>query len=772
MSLLTKMFLVSMLLGATVVLSRWVPRHPRWRPLVILLNLAITGRYLWWRGTQTLNWTSGWGIAVSLAVYLAELYGFLVVLHHYVIATRATSRQAPELKEGKYPPVDVFVATYNESTDILYRTLVGCLAMDYPDKRIHALDDGARQEVADLCRRLGVDYLAREDHAGAKAGNLNHGLASTHADLVATFDADHVPVESFLKETVGFFRNPGVAQVQTAHHFYNPDLFQDQLRIREYIANEQDMFYHIVQPGRDVYNSSFYCGSGAVFRRSALEEIGGFPTATVTEDLHTSMLLHSRGWRSIYLDRNLSAGLAPESYDAFLTQRRRWARGTFQVLLRQGGLFLRGLTLMQRLNYFATFWYWLYGFPRLVYLVAPLLFLLGGLHPLLVRDLSDLLVFYLPHLAVSIAAFQLVNRSMRRIFWSDVYESCISVQVALTALFFPLSRGRGRFRVTPKGHATATGSSWKIAWPLVLLAGLVAVGFFTGLTRLITSGTEQEGLLINTIWAAYNLLVLSLGLLLLRPRPHRRAAIRLPRHLPCHLSGKDLSVAGQTLDLSETGLSVRIEPARPLPERLDIVLTDRQGQRLTVRGRLVRCDVDADNRLAAAVDFTDLSPDQHRRIVELIFSPAHSWSGPHGLTMGAPEHLLRILRSLIGIFSPEERMRRLSPRFRCNLPASILSEDGTSTPARAIDVSVRGAALRLRRGQRPPVPERFRLTLSWNALERTTLEAKVRDVRTGAGGGPILGVVFTELGPQQRADLRKQLYRRPRRVMSAASTAS
>ncbi len=772
MSLLTKLALVALVLAATVALSRWVPRHPRWRPVVIALNLLVSVRYLWWRGTETLNWADGMSIAVSLTVYLAEIYGFLVVLHHYAIATRATDRQAAPPGPAYAPPVDVFVATYNEGTDILYRTLVGCLALDYPDKRIHVLDDGCRPEVEDLCRRLGVSYLPRQDNAGAKAGNLNHGLGHSSAELVVTFDADHVPVRSFLAETVGFFRDREVAQVQTAHHFYNPDLFQDRLRIREYIANEQDMFYHVVQPGRDVYNSSFYCGSGAVFRRKALEEIGGFPATTVTEDLHTSMLLHGRGWKSVYVNKDLSAGLAPESYAAYLTQRKRWARGTFQVMLSRGGLFLPGLSLMQRINYFATLWYWLYGFPRVVYLIAPLLFLLAGLHPLIVRDLADLLTYYLPHLAVSIVAFQLVNKGMRRIFWSDVYESSISVQVALTALAFPFTARTVRFAVTPKGRASQGAPAHRLAWPVAALAALGALGLVVGLVRLASGGTEQDGLLINTVWAGYNLVVLAMGLLLLRGIPQRRGAVRVPRRFPCLLSWNGTRVEAETRDLSETGVSFILSPAQPLPERMDVTLTGADGRRTVLRGRLVRCDVDARGRLSAAVDVVERTEEQHRSLVELMFSEPASWSGPHGLTMGAPEHLARILRSVAAIFSREQVLRRLAPRFRCNLPATLRAADGRETTLQAVDISDGGAALRLPPGRPVPSPERFQLTLAWNEMEQTTLSARVRDVRRGPAGEKILGVVFEEPDAQQRADLRKHLYREPAAPAPTRSVAS
>ncbi|TDI40566.1 MAG: glycosyltransferase [Acidobacteria bacterium] len=758
MSLLVKMMLVAVLLAATVGLSRWVPRHPRWRIMVIILNLAITTRYMWWRATETLNWDSPAGMAASLTLYLAEVYGFLVVIHHYVIATRASRRHAEPPGGDFLPSVDVFVTTFNESPDILYRTLVGCQAMDYADKTIHVLDDGNRPEIADLCHRLGVGYITRDDNIGAKAGNLNNGLARTTADLVVTFDADHVPVRTFLTETVGFFRAEKVAQVQTAHHFYNPDLFQDRLHIRSYIANEQDLFYHVVQPGRDVYNSSFYCGSGAVFRRRALAEIHGFPTSTITEDLHTSMLLHARGWESVYVNKDLSAGLAPESYMAYVTQRQRWGRGTLQVMLARGGLFLRGLSFMQRLNYFSTLWYWFYGFPRVVYLMSPLLFLLLGLQPLVVRNLEDLLTYYLPHLAVSIVAFQLVNRGMRRIFWSDVYESCISVQVALTALFFPFQARKVDFKVTPKGNAADGAGSARLAFPLTILAALLIAGFLVGLTRLAGLGAGDSGTLINTIWAAYNLVVLGMGFLLLRERPRRRTAPRLPRRISSQLSWNGTRVEARTLDLSETGASLQLNPACSLPDHLDVTLAPADGPPLTLRGRLVRCDVDEKGTLSAALDFVERDDVQHRRLVEMMFSAPDSWQGPHGRTMGAPEHLMRILRSLAAIFAHERRLRRLAPRYRCELAATIQRPDDDDLKVRVLDISERGAALRLPRHTPVPSPERFVICLRWNDSERTTLTARVRDVRRGAGGERLLGVVFMDVNRQQREDLRKQLY--------------
>ncbi|RMG48261.1 MAG: glycosyltransferase [Acidobacteria bacterium] len=758
MDLLQRILFAAAVLFAAVFLTRWVPRHPRWRLVVILLNVAISLRYLWWRATETINWSGGAGTVLSTTIFAAEIYGFLIVLHHYLIATRRLDRRSEPPDDRFMPSVDVFIATYDEEPDILYRTIVGCLDLDYPRKSVYVLDDGNRPEVEELCRRLGAGYIAREKNVGAKAGNLNHALSQTAGELIATFDADHVPVRTFLRETVGFFRDPKVAQVQTPHHFYNPDLFQDRLRIREYIANEQDMFYHVVQPGRDVYNSSFYCGSSAVLRRSALEEIGGFPTSTVTEDIHTTLLLHSKGYRSVFLDKDLAAGLAPESYPAYLTQRKRWARGTFQVMLTQKGLLAPRLTLMQRINYLATLWYWLYGFPRVVYLLAPVFFLLAGVRPLVVRNLGDLLSYYLPHLAISVAGFQLVNRGMRRIFWSDVYESCISVQVALAAISFPFTfRRRVRFEVTPKGRAADRPEVRRVGIPLALMSAAVAVAFVTGIVRLILGGRDEGGLLINTTWAGYNLIVLAMGLLLLRHRIQERSAIRVARRIPLELRWDGGGLEAVTRDVSETGLSFVLDEVRPLPHSAEVTLTASDGRSVTLGARLVRCDIGPDGRLSVGVEFVDRTEEQHRRLVQVLFGDPDAWSGPHAPVFGAPEHLLRFVRSMVAVFSPRRALRRLAPRLRGELPARVEIPGGALYDATTVDLSLEGAALRLsERGD--GVSDRFRLTILWNAVERTTVDAEVRSRRRGGSGEAVLGVRFVDLAPEQRADLVKHLF--------------
>jgi cellulose synthase (UDP-forming) len=750
-------FLPFLLLASTMALTRWVPHHPRWRPLVIAINLAATVRYLWWRGTETLNWEGGWGTLMSLAIFAAELYGFVVLLQHYSVATRSLDRTSAPPDANFCPSVDIFVASYNEDADIVTRTLVGCQAIEYPNKQVYLLDDGRRPEMAALCKTLGVNYITRDDNKGAKAGNLNHALVRTTGEFIVTFDADHVPVSSFLIETLGHFREPGVAQLQTPQHFFNPDLFQDRLRSQAYIANEQDMFFHILQPGRDVYNASFYCGSGAILRRSAIEAIGGFPMTTVTEDVHTSMLLHSRGWRSVYVNKDLSAGLAPESFDAYVTQRRRWSRGMMQVMLLRGGLWLPGLTLAQRIHYLATLWYWLYGIPRIIFLLAPLSFLLFGVRPLIVSSVWDLLSYYLPHLFISASAFQLVTRGTRRVFWSDIYESCIAVQLAVTAVTFPWTGAHVHFAVTPKGQNAERGAkrgAWA-GWPMAVLVTVLIAGLVKGAIT-ARSGVDIDAVLVNAAWSLYNLVVLSFGLLLLRQPAQRRGAPRLPRHHACHLAWPEMSVEATSIDLSENGLSLRLERPMPLPQTFDLTITSREGRSVTTRGRLVRSEL-RDGEVIAAVRIVDRTLEQHRRLIELMFSAPDSWHVEEGPPMATLEHVGRILRSLVQVFSRRRALQRLAPRFAADLPVVLSRSDGRDITARAVDISHAGIGLSVSRDEALPEGAAAIVTVSWNQYEQTTFQVQVVNVRAERGQ-VVLGLTFAHVDGQQNKDLLKHLY--------------
>lgn len=229
-----------------------------------------------------------------------------------------------------------------------------------------------RVELQDLCASLGVNYLTRARNEHAKAGNLNNGLEHSTGDLVAVFDADHAPARSFLEETVGYFNtDKNLFLVQTPHFFINPDPLERNLGTFQTMPSENEMFYGVIQRGLDKWNAAFFCGSAALLKRDALQETNGFSGLSITEDCETALELHSRGWRSVYVDKPLIAGLQPESFASFIGQRSRWAQGMMQILRYRFPPFKRGLRLSQRLCYTSSTLFWLFPFTRFCFLVSP-----------------------------------------------------------------------------------------------------------------------------------------------------------------------------------------------------------------------------------------------------------------------------------------------------------------------------------------------------------------------------------------------------------------
>ncbi|MDI9229739.1 glycosyltransferase family 2 protein, partial [Serratia bockelmannii] len=160
------------------------------------------------------------------------------------------------------------------------------------------------------------------------------------SDYVAIFDCDHVPTRSFLQLTMGWFlKDHRLAMLQTPHHFFSPDPFERNLGRFRQTPNEGSQFYGLVQDGNDTWDAAFFCGSCAVLRRTALDEIGGIAVETVTEDAHTSLRLHRQGYTSAYIRIPQAAGLATESLSAHIGQRIRWARGMVQIFRLDNPLF-------------------------------------------------------------------------------------------------------------------------------------------------------------------------------------------------------------------------------------------------------------------------------------------------------------------------------------------------------------------------------------------------------------------------------------------------
>jgi cellulose synthase (UDP-forming) len=343
----------------------WFAPNRHGRQVFLALGSFVAIRYMYWRITNTMpSWSDPVGFTLGSILLAAELYCVLILVISLVINVDPLERERlPREDDDKLPTVDVFIPSYNEDEYILAMTVAAAKNMDYPPEKLKVwlLDDGGTEQKCNdpnpekaaaamqrrvslqlLCSQLGAIYHTRDRNEHAKAGNMNAALAHSTGEIVVVFDADHAPFRSFLRETVGYFaRDPKLFLVQTPHVFLNPDPIERNLRTFSRMPSENEMFYSITQRGLDKWNASFFCGSAALLRRSALKTTGGFSGITITEDCETAFELHSKGWTSIFVDQPLIAGLQPETFASFVGQRSRWCQGMFQILLLKNPAFKR-----------------------------------------------------------------------------------------------------------------------------------------------------------------------------------------------------------------------------------------------------------------------------------------------------------------------------------------------------------------------------------------------------------------------------------------------
>jgi cellulose synthase (UDP-forming) len=544
----------------------WLSRRPEQsRPLwmrrcLLVLLAGLTLRYMHWRVTGSLNLATPLSTGLSVLLLLAEGWLLLSGLLPLLLAWRRFSDGRAEAdaaqarwQAGSWRPwVDVLIPTCGEPLPVLERCLLGCSSLTYPRRTLWVLDDAGRPEVAALAAAYGCRYHHRPQRLHAKAGNLNAGLALSHGELVAVFDADFVPQRHFLERTIGLLLEPQVALVQTPQHFLNADPVMRNLALEAWLLPDEESFYRWIEPVRSAWGAVVCAGTSFVVRRSALESIGGFVEPAISEDLVTGMALAARGWQLRYLGEKLSAGLAAETMLDFVRQRQRWAAGTLQALrLPQGPLRLRGLGWGQRLAYLEGALHWFNTVPRLLLLLMPLSLGLLGVAPIRFSD-GALLGLLLPLWAALLLSTGWLNRGSRHALLADLPGWSLAAPLAATVLASLWGRVQP-FRITPKHRMRGQGGiAAPLALPLLallLLSGLNLLLLLGGLAQ--GSGSAGAGLAgwVGLGWAGLTLLGLLVALRACWDPPQPDPTPWLALTLPALLDGQPVQVRA----LSETG---------------------------------------------------------------------------------------------------------------------------------------------------------------------------------------------------------------------------
>jgi len=245
--------------------------------VLAVLTTTLGAAYLVWRYGASLNYGALW---FAIPLVAAETYAFINTVFFVLMLWKPTRRVSPPPLEGG--TVDVFITTYNEPVELLRLTVEAALRIDWPQLKVHVLDDGARPDMRALAAELGAGYITRgEEWTGkprhAKAGNVNNALMTTDGEFILILDADQIPDPRIVRRTIGYFRHPAMAFVQTPQHFYN-------LLPGDPFGADAPLFYGPIMQGKDGWNAAFFCGSNAVLRREALLQLGVTEYVRETEE--------------------------------------------------------------------------------------------------------------------------------------------------------------------------------------------------------------------------------------------------------------------------------------------------------------------------------------------------------------------------------------------------------------------------------------------------------------------------------------------------------
>ncbi|HEY9647954.1 MAG TPA: glycosyltransferase [Chroococcidiopsis sp.] len=657
-----------------LVVTKISPQPRRWsRVVVISILLVLTIRYVCWRSLSTLNLNDARNGVFSLGLFFLEMLLLVSSTLQLFLMLKVTDRKreadrfSQDVISGQFlPSVDVMIPTYNEPTFILQRTIIGCQAMDYPHKTIYLLDDTHRPEVEAMVKELGCEYMTRTDNRHAKAGNLNHAIAQTTGDLIVVFDADFVPTRNFLTRTVGFFQDSQIGLVQTPQSFYNSDPIARNLGLENILTSEEEVFYRQIQPIRDGAGSVICSGTSFVVRRSALQDVGGFVTDSLSEDYFTGIRLSAKGYRLVYLDEKLSAGLAAENISAHAIQRLRWARGTLQAFfIKSNPLTIRGLSPIQRLAHLEGLLHWFTSFSNVGLMLMPLAYSFFQVIPIRATA-AELMYFFLPYYLVQLSTFSWFNYRSRSALLSNIYSLVLAFPLAMTvfqAMLNPFSSG---FKVTPKGTASDRYSfNWKLALPLLALFVATAISLWINFGLCMIKGAWQstvppevalqvKGIGLGWIWSTYNLIMIGIALLILldvpRPNPYEWFDLRRTVRLDLRDSRQPEAPQrfwGVTTMVSEVGAEIALTQAgfpelgegETLPVTIEIL-----EEGLSLSGEAIRTGMNGEFPTVRMM-YEPLPLMQQRRVVEMLFCRPGQWK--RNYTPGEIQSLLLLFRILL-----------------------------------------------------------------------------------------------------------------------------
>lgn len=599
------LLLISFIIGKT---------KTKYRKLLIICNTFGCLVYIIWRLTAIPLHNGIISFTLGVILYLAEILGMIAFFNFQFLFIGKYELEKKTLDDlnGNIPFVDILICTYNEPLYLLELTIAAATNLEYPADKfmVHICDDGRRDELKALCEDYGINYITREDNKGAKAGNINNALQVIKGDLFAVLDADMIPKKDFLKQTIGYFCNENLAFVQTPQVYYNQDMYQYNLSGKP-LPNEQDFFMRDIQEARASRNAVLHVGTNAIFRRSFVLEIGGYPTCSITEDMAVGMCLQAEGYDSILVNDELVFGLSATTFVELVKQRDRWCRGNLQVLKHYNPIFTSGLTFGQKIAYLDGAVYWFSNLQKLIYMIWPLIYLLTGT---LILDctLKELLTAYIPFIVGQILIFNTLSPKTRSLKWSHYYEIAMAPHLCMSILKEMLSL-KTKFNVTSK-DLTLDKKSFqsRIVLPHIFVAILTVLGWIVSTIDVLHHNAHIGAYLLNVFWSAYNLsgIVIAIKAAYQKPLFRKTERIFMKDDLEVAIKANETSFKGIMLDISGQGTQLKLEE--------NVHFEPNSLVYLIIGDTEYPCEVVRSSKNLLALQFVHLSPPLMKAMMEIF----------------------------------------------------------------------------------------------------------------------------------------------------------
>lgn len=421
------------------------------------------------------------GILDPHIIVFAPLYWMLIVsitficirvaiewVHYFYITVPVTPPQT------KVYTVDILTTfCEGEPYEMILETLTAIQAITYPHQT-YLCDEADDPYLKKVCQQLGVHHVTRTHKINAKAGNINNALEQASGEICVILDPDHIPFPEFLDPIISHFDNPKIGFVQIVQAYYN----QHKGLVAKGAAQQTFQFYGPIMMTMNKYGTVPSIGANCTFRRSALDDIGGY-AAGLAEDMHTAMQMHARGWRSVYVPSVLARGLVPSTLSAYYAQQLKWSRGVFELLLTTYPKLFKKFTWQQKLHYALVPMHYLSGIASLLCFLVPVISLLADRSPASI-DLSKFMLLGLP----TIMSIILIRHFVQRWVMEDdergfhVVGGLLSIGtwwIYITGLVYTIIRKKVPYIPTPKDDHEE--NNWYLSIPhvLVIIVSVTAI---------------------------------------------------------------------------------------------------------------------------------------------------------------------------------------------------------------------------------------------------------------------------------------------------------